>query len=369
MQKDYYKILEVDKGASEDEIKRAYRQMAHKHHPDKAGGDEKKFKEVNEAYQVLSNKEKRAQYDRFGRVFSDGDGFSAQGGPASGWDFSQGFGFSAGGGPASGWDPENFSGVNDIFDMFFEGLGMKTKRKTYHRGADLEIEKEITMEDAFHGVSAEIKLDIFESCKKCGGLGHFSKEGFTKCATCGGRGEIRELRQTFFGQFSQVRACKKCGGQGEIPNKICGDCGGTGRVKIRKDIQFDIAQGISEGQVIKITGFGQAGEKGAGAGDLYVHIKVKSHSVFRRGENDLLMKKEINILKVLAGEKIEIPTISGNKISVEILAGFNLRERFRVSGEGMPKFNSRSRGDLYIEFDVKVPKIDKKLKDFLGDLG
>ncbi len=337
--------MEVDKNASEDEIKKAYRQMAHKYHPDKAGGDEKKFKEVNEAYQILSDKEKRAQYDRFGRVFEGGNG-GAQG--FGGFDFSQGFGF----------DPsnmENFSGVNDIFDMFFEGLGMK-KRKTYHRGSDLEIEKEITLEDAFHGVSAEIKLDTFESCKKCGGLGHFPKEGFVKCATCGGRGEIRELRQTFFGQFSQVRACKKCGGQGEIPNKICGDCGATGRVKIRKDIQFDIAQGISEGQVIKISGFGQAGEKGAGAGDLYVHIKIKPHHIFKRIENDLLMKKEINILKVLAGEKIEIPVISGNKISVEIPAGFNLRERFRVSGEGMPKFNSRSRGDLYIEFDVKVPK-------------
>ena len=183
MNKDYYKILEVDKNASEDEIKKAYRQMAHKYHPDKAGGDEKKFKEVNEAYQILSDKEKRAQYDRFGRVFEGGNG-GAQG--FGGFDFSQGFGF----------DPsnmENFSGVNDIFDMFFEGLGMK-KRKTYHRGSDLEIEKEITLEDAFHGVSAEIKLDTFESCRNAAGLGIFQKkvllsaplaEAEEKSANCG----------------------------------------------------------------------------------------------------------------------------------------------------------------------------------------
>ena len=366
MNKDYYKILEVEKSANEEEIKKSYRRLAHKYHPDKAGGDEKKFKEINEAYQVLSDKNKRSQYDQFGRVF-EGAGDSGQGGPFGGFDFSQGFGFD----PS---DMENLSGFNDIFDMFFEGLGVK-KRKTYHRGADLEMEKEITLEEAFHGVAVKTGVDTFEGCGKCGGLGHFAKEGFIKCAICGGRGEIRELRQTFFGQFSQVRACKKCNGQGEIPNKICGGCGGSGRVRVKKEVQIDIARGINDGQLIKIPGLGQAGERGAGVGDLYVRIKIKPHHIFKRAGNDFLIKKDLDILKVIAGEKIEIPVISGGKISVEIPVGFNLRERLRIPNEGMPKFDGGpfgmahgKRGDMFVEFDVKVPKVGKKLKDFLGGL-
>jgi molecular chaperone DnaJ len=343
--KDYYKILEVNKGADEEEIKKSYRRLAHKYHPDKAGGDEKKFKEINEAYQILSNKEKRAQYDRFGRVF-DGAGFSGGNGPFGDFDF--GFGF----------DPshlEDLSAVSDIFDAFFEGLGIK-RRKTYQRGADIETIKEITLEEAFRGSKANINIETFVECGKCGGLGYFSKEGFTKCGVCGGKGEIRENRRTFFGEFSQVRNCSKCRGQGEIPNKFCAECSGGGRIKAKRDIQVVIAPGIADGQLIKISGAGQAGERGAGIGDLYIRVKIKPHSVFKRAGNDLAVRKNLDILKVLAGEKVEIPTISGGKIMVEIPAGFNLRERLRIPGEGMPIFGSYSRGDLYIEFDIKIPK-------------
>lgn len=363
MAKDYYKILGVEKSANEEEIKKAYRKLAHKYHPDKSGGDESKFKEINEAYQILSDKQKRSQYDRFGNVFSG----SGQGG-FGGFDFSRGadggfdFGF--------GFDPSNLedlSGVSDIFDAFFEGLGVRPKRKTYRRGADLETVKEITLEESFRGVTAKVSADSFMVCAECGGLGHFPKEGFVQCATCDGRGEIRETRQSFFGQFSQVRACAKCHGQGQIPNRACRNCGGSGRVKQNRAVEIAIAPGIADGQLIKVVGAGQAGERGAEAGDLYVRIKIKPHHTFKRLGDDLLVKKDLDILRVLAGKKIEAPTLSGGNISVEIPAGFNLREKLRISGEGMPKFGGYGRGDLYVEFDVKVPKIDSKLRKFLGD--
>ncbi len=366
MNRDYYQILGVDKGASEEEIKKAYHKLAHVYHPDKSGGDEKKFKEINEAYQVLSNKEKRVQYDRFGRVFDGSTGSPfGQGGPFGGFDF-RGFDF--------GFDPSNLnfedlSGVSDIFEAFFEGLGVKKRRKTYHRGADMEILKEITLEEAFRGAAEDIEFETLMPCKACGGQGHFSKEGFAKCGACDGRGEIRESRQTFFGQFSQVRPCAKCFGQGEIPNKACKECRGTGRIHDQRKVQVELAPGISDGQIIKIVGAGQAGERGAGAGDLYIRVKIKPHHIFSRANNDLVVKKELNLIDVLSGKKIEIPVISGGKINVEIPEGFNLRERLRIPGEGMPRFGNFGRGDLYVEFQIKTPKkISAKMKKLLEDL-
>ncbi len=360
MSKDYYKILGVERGANEEDIKKAYRKLAHKYHPDKSGGDEKRFKEINEAYQVLSDKQKRAQYDRFGRVSEGGPGFGS--GQGFG-DFEFGFGF----------DPSNaedLSNISDIFEAFFEGLGVK-RRKTYHRGADIELIKEITLEEAFRGLDADLSFETFLQCAECSGIGHFAKEGFTKCAVCDGKGEVRETRQSFFGQFSQVRACAKCNGQGEIPNKVCRTCSGSGRVKAEKRISVNIAPGISEGQLIKIVGGGQAGERGAGQGDLYLRVRIASHPTFKRMGDDLILRKDLDILKVLAGKKIEVPTLSGGKLNLEIPTGFNLRERLRISGEGMPRFGNSPtggvRGDLYIEFDVKVPKIDPRMKKALEE--
>ena len=352
MAKDYYKILGVEKSASEDEIKKAYRKLAHQHHPDKSGGDEKKFKEINEAYQVLSDQEKRGRYDRFGSAFEGGSGFGG---------FPGGFNVD--------FDPSNMedlSNIGDIFDVFFEGLGIK-RRKTYQRGSDAEVVKEITLEEAFRGTTAKISFDNFIQCRDCGGAGNFPKEGFLKCSMCDGRGEIRENRQTFFGQFSQVRVCAKCHGQGQIPNKVCKVCSGSGRVKARREINVAIAQGIADGQLIKITGGGQAGERGAGAGDLYVRIKVKPHHTFKRIGDDLIIRRDLDLVGVLIGKKVEVPTIAGGKILVEIPSGFNLRERLRISGEGMPKLGGFRRGDLYIEFDAVVPKADAKFKKFFEE--
>ncbi len=364
--KDYYKILGIEKNASEEDIKKAYRKLAHQHHPDKSGGSAEKFKEVNEAYQVLSNKEKRTQYDRFGRTFEEFGGFSAGGGPAPGWDFrgfSDGFEF--------GFDPRNFEdfgNLSEIFDAFFEGVGMK-RRKTYRRGADLEFVQEITLDEAFRGATKTIQLRTFLKCMDCGGQGFDEQAGFDKCAVCDGRGEIRENRNTFFGSFSQVRSCAKCFGSGQIPKKICSACSGLGKAKSQKEIKFNILPGVAHGQIIKITGGGEAGERGATEGDLYIKISIKPHPVFERHGDDLYVKKEISVLDILIGKKLEIFAIGGGKVAVEIPPGFDLKKEIRVRGEGMPHFGARGRGDLVVGFDVKTPKrLSAKAKKLLEDL-
>ncbi len=350
--KDYYKILGVEKGATEDDIKKAYRKLAHQFHPDRPSGDEKKFKEINEAYQILSNKDKRGQYDRFGNMGSGG--FSADGG----------FGF--------GFDPgninfEDLGSMGDVFDMFFEGLGVKRKRRAYQRGADLEMEQVIDLEDAFHGLETKVKFKTFDICKECAGLGHFSKEGFTQCVACGGRGEIKENRNTFFGSFSQVKTCDKCFGNGQVPNKICKNCLGAGRIKTEKEIKVNIVSGISDGQIIKVAKAGEAGERGAEKGDLYIRVRVKPHAEFVREGDNLLVKKEINLIDVLLGNKISVKTISGGALNIEIPENNNLTEKFRVRGEGMSRLGAYGRGDLFIQFEVRTPKLTAKAKKLLDE--
>ncbi len=364
MKKDYYQILGVSKDASPEQLKDAYRKLAHKHHPDKSGGDEKKFKEMNEAYQVLSNKEKRAQYDQFGDSFSNsGQGSGYQGNPFAGFDFG---GFSQGG--SAGGD---FGDIGDIFETFFGGGSGRGRSSTgrKRRGADLETIQEISLEDAFRGANKELTFHTSVKCKTCSGLGHMEKEGSEKCSTCDGKGEIKEIKKTFFGQFAQVRACPKCEGAGQIPKKICKECSGSGKIKEKKTITFLITPGISDGQIIKITGAGEAGEKGAESGDLYIRINILPHPVFQRNGNDLYIKREVGLTDVLLNKKIEIPVISGGKINIEIPEGFYIQEKLAVPNEGMPKSGERGRGNLYIEFKTKTPrKLGSKAKKLLEDL-
>jgi molecular chaperone DnaJ len=351
--KDYYKVLGLDRGASQEEIKKAYRQLAHQYHPDRPGGDEKRFKEINEAYQVLSNNEKRAQYDRFGHVFEEGGGFDFR-------NFSEGFDFG---------NFEDLGNISEIFDAFFGGLGVK-RRRTYKRGSDTELIQELTLEEAFRGVAKKIDIKTWLACAVCGGPGFDRAAGLDKCLACDGRGEIRENRSTFFGNFSQVRPCDKCFGSGQIPRKICHECRGTGRVKSEREISFDVLAGVADGQIIKLANAGEAGERGAAAGDLYVHIRIKPHPIFERQGDDLLVSKEISVLDLLLGKKMEIPAIGGHKLTVEIPAGFNLKEKLRISSEGMPRFGGHARrGDLYVIFDIKMPeKLSAKAKKLLEDL-
>ncbi|PIY59514.1 molecular chaperone DnaJ [Candidatus Wolfebacteria bacterium CG_4_10_14_0_8_um_filter_37_11] len=365
---DYYKILGINKGASDEEIKKAFRKLAHQYHPDKKSGDEKKFKEIAEAYSILSDKKKREQYDKYGRVF-DGQPFGgAQGGGAgpfgAGGPFGNGFGFE--------FDPSafnDFTDLGDIFSAFFEGMGVRQKRRTYHRGADIEIIQEITLEEAFYGVKKELKYDIAVSCVKCGSKGYDQKEGLEKCSVCGGSGEIKEARNTFFGNFSQIKQCKECFGSGQIPKKSCAECRGKGIISGNRDIKVEILPGVMDSQFIKITGSGESGERGAGTGDLYVRIKIKPHHIFARRGNDLFIKKEVKLVDILLGERIEIPTIDARKIQIEIPENFDLKNNLIVPKQGMPILNSSNRGNLIVEFKIKTPKKpNAKAKKILEDL-
>jgi len=359
---DYYKVLGVSKAASEDEIKKAYRKLAHQYHPDKQGGDEAKFKKINEAYQVLSNKEKRTQYDRFGRTSEGGSGPQGQG--------FGGFGFDP-----SDFQNANFSGgfdsgdFGDIFETIFEQFGGR-RRATYAHGSDIESHIEFSLEEAFRGIHRSFTFNTFIACGKCGGVGYDAAKGFSKCTVCGGRGEVREDRRTFFGNFSQVKACETCFGKGEVPNAVCSLCKGRGRVAGTREANVDIAPGIEDGQVIKLAGMGEAGERGSGAGDFYVAVRVKRHPVFERKKEDLFMKKEIGVVPALLGEEIEAKDIGGESFTFAVPAGFDFNEKLKVPGRGMPRFGSRSRGDLYITLSARTPrKLSAKAKKLLEELG
>jgi molecular chaperone DnaJ len=365
MSKDYYSILGVQRSASEDEIKKAYRKLAHQYHPDKSGGDEKKFKEINEAYQILSNKEKRAQYDQFGTTFEQGQygghsGFSGFGGfnpnDFQNWNFQSGF---------------NTGDFGDIFETIFEqfGGGGGGKRETYHHGSDIETHIDLTLEDAFFGLKRAMKFKTYVVCKECTGIGHDATKGFSTCTKCNGKGEIRVEKKTFFGNFAQVKSCDVCFGKGKMPNKTCGMCGGIGRISDTKEVEVDIAPGVEEGQVVKIKGGGEAGERGGGSGDLYVHIRVKQHSLFKRKKNDLYTTKEVKIADVLLGKKIKMKDINGSDFDFLIPSDFSFDVPFRISGRGMPHLGTSSRGDLFVHFSLKMPKkLSKKAKELLEAL-
>ncbi|MBM3281437.1 MAG: molecular chaperone DnaJ [Candidatus Harrisonbacteria bacterium] len=362
--KDYYKILGVDKAASPDDIKKAFRRLAHQYHPDRPGGNEARFKEVNEAYQILSSVDKRRQYDQFGSgAFSQGAGFNP-----SGFGFSQnGFGFQ--------FDPSQFEDLgnfSDIFEGIFEGMGVK-RRKTYHRGADLSASMLLTLEEVFSGTEKKLAYETYVKCGECEGAGNFAKEGFTKCEKCGGKGDIRETKSGFFGNISQIRECDRCQGTGQIPNKVCKKCSGDGRVKAKKEVLVRIVPGIHSGQIIKIAHEGEAGARGAEAGDLYVKIDLISHARFSVEGDDLRVKVPVSILDILLKKELLIETLDKKTIKVPSPQETALNTELRVPHEGMPKLGqgtfSKKRGDLVITFEIKVPKkISVKAKKLLDDL-
>lgn len=368
MAKNYYDILGVSKNASQDEIKKAYRKLAHKHHPDKPNGDEEKFKEVNEAYQVLSNEKKKAQYDRFGKTF-DGAG--------------QGFGGAGGAGFENvNWEQMGDMGdIGDIFEELFKNFGggargrRGRRRKTYTHGSDIELIHIISLKEAFNGSEKELEFETFVECEECDGVGYEKDAGLSECSRCDGQGETREQKKTFFGNFSQIKKCSKCDGRGEVPNEECNNCKGSGRVKDKRSVDLEISPGIDTGKVIKIEKAGEAGKRGSPAGNLYINIKVKDHPKFKRKGSDLYIEKEVSIIDALLGKNIEIEGISGDKFNVSIPKGFNLKKDLEVKQRGMPKFNPGSkskdsdRGNLYVSFNVKVPdNLSENAKDLLGKL-
>lgn len=364
MPKDYYKILGVAKGSSQEEIKKAYRKLAHEHHPDKKGGNEAKFKEVNEAYQVLGDQKKRESYDRFGTA--EPGGFGGAGGPGHGGGFG---GFQWGAGGPAGFEGVDMGDLGDIFETFFGGAGGHSRRRTVTHGSDLETVQEITLEEAYHGVRKNLAIRTFVTCAACKGQGGDPAAGTETCAACDGKGEVREEKRTFFGSFSQVRSCERCHGSGKIPKKMCVVCKGAGRVTGERKAELEINPGIADGQIIQIKGLGEAGERGAAAGDLYVRVRVKKHPAFERRNDDLVVRQELNVFDLLLGRKLNLKTLDGKNIEVEVPSHFNLKDNLRVPGKGMPRFRSFGHGDLLVEFILKAPKkLSGKEKKILEDL-
>jgi molecular chaperone DnaJ len=358
---DYYKVLGVEKNASEEEIKKAYRQLAHKYHPDKQGGDEAKFKEINEAYQVLSDKNKKSQYDQYGQVF--GNGQSGPGG-FSGFDFSQGF---------PGGFEFNFNGeggFGDIFEgIFGGGMGGGKKRKTVRSGSDIRFVMEIGLEDAYTGMQREIVYETLVKCAICGGVGYEKNSSFKPCEKCDGRGEIKEVKQSFFGAFASVKQCPSCFGEGKIAEKVCKECHGRGRNKSKKKVFVDIQAGISDGQIIRVVGAGEDGERGSQSGDLYVEVNIRPHKIFKRQGADLITDIKISVSQIILGADIELEMLSGKKIIIKVPASTEVGQILRVKGRGMPYFGRSGFGDLLVRVNVKIPKkVSHKAEKLLKEL-
>ncbi len=362
MAKDYYKILGVSKGASHEEIKKAYRKLAHQHHPDKEGGDEQKFKEINEAYQVLGNEKKRSQYDQFGTAFESG-GFRWE-------DFSRA---SGGANPFSGFGTENvnFEDIGDLGDIFGDlfGMGRKARTRTgVERGTDIEMDIEIAFEEAAFGVEKEVELYKDTVCSNCQGLGADPSAKIVTCKTCGGSGQVEQISRTFFGQFRTTGVCPECQGQGKIAEKKCKNCHGTGLVKGYHKIKVKIPAGIDNGQSIKLSGQGQPGQKGGSSGDLFINIRVKPHPQFERKGADIYLRKEISFPKASLGSKIEVETLE-KPVLLKIPSGTQSGRVFRLKGKGAFKLHGRGRGDQLVEIIVKTPeKLSRKAKKLLEDL-
>ncbi|TSC94073.1 MAG: molecular chaperone DnaJ [Candidatus Berkelbacteria bacterium Athens1014_28] len=345
MANDYYKTLGVEKSASDDEIKKAYRKLAHKYHPDKSGGDEAKFKEINEAYQVLSDKTKRAQYDQFGQNFNQAGGGQGFGG----FDFSgfqQGFGGQQGGFEFGGGD------FSDIFSDIFGGGRGGAHQKA---GQDIQVDVEISFEEMIRGVKKEFKLYKKAVCDRCHGTGGEPGEKEETCATCKGRGKIQRTVRSILGTFSQTSTCPTCHGKGKIYSKKCSKCGGDGRIRQEEIVRVEIPAGIFSGQTISVQGKGEAGEAGAPAGDLYVNVHVIPHERFKREENNILSTEKISFAQAVLGDKIEVETVDG-KVRMKIPEGTQSGELFRIRDKGVPILGRRGRGDHLVKIIVEIPK-------------
>jgi molecular chaperone DnaJ len=357
MSKDYYNILGVPKGASDDEIKKAFRKLAHEHHPDKQGGNEQKFKEINEAYQVLSDKEKRAQYDQFGTTFN---GSQSQGG-FEGFDFSDFMRGGAGG----------FGGA-DLGDIFGEMFGAGTRRRAgrrEERGQDIAVDMEISLEDAFNGADRVFDLKRMRRCVRCSGTGAEPGSVHKTCSVCSGSGYVREARRTFFGTFATESVCPHCKGEGKVPEKSCGECKGQGRVSRIEKVSLHIPAGIRDGEVIKLTGEGESGLYGRHSGDLYATMHVVSHPLFKRDGDDILHTAHISVADAsLGSDSLVVPTIDG-KAKITIPAGTDSGTVFRLREKGMPRLRGRGRGDMLVTVQVDTPKrLSRRAKELMDEL-
>ncbi len=347
MTDDYYKILGVSKSASEEEIKKAYKQLAKKYHPDinKESGAEAKFKEVSEAYAVLSDKQKRQQYNTFGK-----EGFHQR---YSAEDIFRGFDTSQ--------FEDLFSG--SIFDMFFGG----SRRQRKQKGRDLRVAVDISFEEAAFGTKKEIKIRKPEHCEACEGTG--AQDGEVEaCESCHGSGQIRKATRTPFGSFMQVGVCPQCQGQGKFPKKVCKPCHGEGRVEILKTIKANIPAGVDTGSTLRVAGEGEAGPHGTSSGDLYITIEVEDSDIFKRQENDLYIELPLTFSQAALGCELKVPTLK-KEVTVKIPPGTQSGTHIRLKHEGFPDVHGYGPGDLYVIIEVVTPsKLSKEQKELLEKL-
>ncbi len=332
--RDYYDVLGVSSSASDEEIKKAFRRLALEYHPDrnKKTDAEERFKEINEAYQVLSNPEKRAAYNRFGH-----DGVSANGGMGRGF---EGF--------------DTFGGFGDIFDAFFGGFGSRA-RTGPQRGHDLEMGLTLSFEEAALGIQREVEVSRAELCERCRGSRSEPGTSRERCATCRGSGQVRRSQQSLFGQFVQVVTCSTCGGEGQVIARPCTQCRGGGYERHTRRLPVTIPAGVEDGSQFRLTGEGDAGSRGGPAGDLYLVLHVKEHKLFRRDGYSLLFELPINFAQAALGGTVDVPTLQG-RISLKIPAGVQPGTVLRVKGEGVARLRGRGRGDMLITVRVVTPR-------------
>ena len=356
MSKDYYKTLGVEKNASKDELKKAFHKLAHAHHPDKNKGDDTKFKEVNEAYQVLSDDKKRASYDQFGNADGPqgfGGGFGGQGG-FGGFDFR--------GGQPGGMEFD-MGDLGDIFGDFFGGGGRGKKAR---KGRDLQTEVHLSFEESIFGVEKKINVNKQSVCNVCSGTGAKVGTKMDTCKTCNGQGQIREIRRSILGNFQSVKTCETCFGSGKIPTQKCSECRGTGITKRNEEISVKIPAGVNNGESLRVRSKGEA-IQGGEAGDLYIKLNVKSHSVYNREDSNLMMDLKIKLTQAILGFTYNLKTLDNHDIEVKIPEGINNGEMLRVRGKGVPVGGSR--GDIIIRIEVEIPKrLSRKSKELIEEL-
>lgn len=345
--RDYYELLGIPRNAKKEEIKKAYHKLAHKYHPDKSGGDAEKFKEINEAYQILTNDKKRAEYDRYGRVFSDWNG-------GNGGEESEGFNF----GGFEGFD------LSDIFENFFGGGG--TRRQKTERGRDIFIDIEITFKETAYGTKRRVVLNKPSLCDICHGSGAEPNTEILACEVCGGTGQIKEIRKSLFGTITSLAECTKCKGNGKIPKEYCKNCRGAGVIKKSEEITIEIPAGIENGEMIKVTGKGEVVTRGIN-GDLYIKVHVAKDAVFSREGHNILMNLDIPISQaILGGERIV--NLFGESLKIKIPQGIDSEDILKIRGKGIV-YNNKARGDLLIRAKVRTPKkLSKKARELIEEL-
>jgi molecular chaperone DnaJ len=341
---DYYELLGISRSASADDIKKAYRKLARQCHPDANPDDptaEARFKEISEAYMVLSDPEKRSNYDRFGHAGADGQGFGG----------FEGFG--------------DFGGLGDIFEMFFGAGGRR--RSGPEKGSDIRADLELTLKEAAFGLERELKVPRTESCSTCDGSGAAAGSKPATCSTCNGAGQVQYAQNTPFGRIVQTRTCDRCRGAGKIIEKPCPTCRGTGQIRKTRGIKVKVPPGVDNGSRLRVAGEGEAGTRGGPRGDLYVYIHVQAHKIFKREGDDLICEMPISFVQAALGDELEVPTLEGGA-KLKIPEGTQSGTVFRMKGKGVPNVSGHGRGDQHVVVKLVTPtKLSEKQKTLLKE--